>query len=436
MNMDKKEVLNVGLIGLGNVGYGVLRILADNAEMIRSRVGYGIDVKAVVVRDPSKYADSDLGGAKLTTDVADVLEDDSIDVVVEVMGGEEPALDYICRALKSKKYVVTANKEVIAKHKTTFFELAKANDVDIYFEAAVGGGIPVIRSYKVGYAANQMESIYGILNGTTNYILTQIQEKQEPFEVILKKAQELGFAEADPHMDVSGLDAAYKLVILAAVAFKVDIQLEDVTYEGIESITLKDIKYADELGYVIKLLAIGQKSGADQMSFKVHPTLVLKEHPLASVRNEFNAVFSKGDAMGESMIYGKGAGGAPTGSAVVSDIIDIAFDTQQKNSRRNLEYRFDSVDVQPISESYSQFYLRMKLANVPGALGKVGDTFSECGVNVLTVIQKENVEDWSEVVVVTQRVQEGIMTKALAELEGLSEVREILSKIHVGLGEA
>ena len=260
--------IQIGLLGLGNVGTGVLNILTHHADMLSQRTGKKLKVKSILVRDLAKYHHYKMPGVKLTSKPEDILEDPDIQIVVEAMGGENPAYGFIKQALTSGKFVVTANKEVVSKHKKEFFELAKQHKVDIYFEASVGGGIPLIRSLKVGYAANQIQSLYGILNGTTNYILTQIGDQGMEFDAAIKAAQKLGFAEADPTMDVSGLDTAYKLSILAAVAFKVDVQVSDFHYEGIESVTLKDIQLAKELGYAIKLLAIGYRMGSAGMVFR------------------------------------------------------------------------------------------------------------------------------------------------------------------------
>ena len=236
---SNKSSITLGLIGFGNVGQGVHSIVQTNQGMIQDRLGQAVHIKTICVRNIDKYKGL-ANGAELTTDVNDIINDPDIDIVVEVIGGETPAYDYITEALKHKKYVVTANKELIAKHKKTFFELAKQNDVDIFFEASVGGGIPIIKSFKVGYSANQIESVYGILNGTTNFILTKLFENKQEFATVLKEAQDLGFAESDPTADVSGLDAAYKIVILTAVALKLNIQIDDVFYEGIDQIQLKD----------------------------------------------------------------------------------------------------------------------------------------------------------------------------------------------------
>lgn len=431
--MTTKKTIKIGVLGLGNVGSGVIQILDENRELIRRRTGKNLEVKTVVVRDPSKARTVAVAGISVTTDAAAMIADPEIQVIVEVMGGEYPAYDYICDALRRGKYVVTANKEVISKHKKTFFELAKSHRSDIYFEAAVGGGIPLIRTLKVGLAANRIEALFGIVNGTTNYILTKVAEDGKEFETVLKDAQDLGFAEADPTMDVSGLDTAYKLSILAAVAFKADVPVANITYEGIESISLKDMMVARELGYTVRLLAVGRMLSGNRLSLKVHPTMVPLNHPLAGVRNEFNAVFIVGNAVGESLLSGRGAGSSPTGSAIVSDLIDIAFDETHNVSARNLEYEFEPVNLVPISATSSQFYLRLLAADTPGTLAKIATIFGHGGISISKIMQKDRVNGAAEIVIVTQAVVEQKMTNALAALRNEAVVKEILAKIRVGL---
>lgn len=425
-------MIKLGLLGLGNVGQGVVDILSENDAHIETRINDKIQIKSIAVRNPDKYKDISIGDATLTTDVDSILNDPEIAIVVELMGGEFPAYDYICKALKKGKYVVTANKEVVSKHKETFFKLAKENHVDIYFEAAVGGGIPIIRSLKVGLAANRIESIFGILNGTTNYILSKIEDEQKDFDVILKTAQELGLAEADPTMDVEGIDAAHKLVILAAVAFKSNVQLDDIYYEGITKITLKDIQYAKDIGYAIKLLAIGHKVDENTVSLRVHPTLIPSSHLLASVRNEFNAAYIVGNAVGEVLLSGKGAGGSPTGSAVVSDIIDIAFDVKNKLNRRNLETELYEVNVTNVHDLVSQYYLRITLSDKPHMLETISKVIGEYDINIARIAQKECIDNVTELIIITGETKESTIQDAKEKLESLDGVG-VKSFIRVGI---
>lgn len=424
-------MINIGLIGLGNVGEAVYTILQNNASIISERIGQEIAIKSIAVRNLKKYQAKINDTIHLTDDVMAVITDPEIDIIVEVMGGEHPAFDYITTALKNKKSVVTANKEVIAKHKSTFFKLAKENGVDIFFEAAVGGGIPIIRSLKVGFAANKINLLNGILNGTTNYILTKIEEEKQDFSVILKKAQDLGFAEADPTMDVTGLDAAYKLVILAAVAFKVDIQLDDIYYEGIETITLSDISYANQLGFKIKLLATGKRLENNTFSFSVYPTCIPITHPLATVNNEFNATYVVGNYVGESMLLGKGAGGSPTGSAVVSDIIDIGFDSTNKVSYRNLELTFHKANLLPFELTSHQYYVRIIVEDKSGVLEKVSTVFSKEQCSIERIMQNSIEDNKAEIVIVTDKMQEKKFSGIKALLNDIDELIDIVSTIRV-----
>lgn len=426
-----KTAITVGLIGFGNVGQGVASIIDTNRKMITKRVGQDVIIKTICVRNIEKYKDL-VNDISLTDNVDEILNDPNIDIVVEVIGGEQPAYDYITRALQNKKYVVTANKELIAKHKQHFFKLAKENEVDIFFEASVGGGIPIIKSFKVGYSANQIESVYGILNGTTNFILTKVFENRSEFSDVLQEAQRLGFAEADPTADVSGLDAAYKIVILTAVALKADIQIDDVFYEGIESVALKDTLYLDELGFRVRLIAKAKRVG-DRLNVAVCPTAIPIDHPLATVRNEFNAIFSTGNMVGESMIYGKGAGSLPTGSAVVSDILDIAFDIYSHRSRRNLETKILPISVVPVDQQISQFYCRIILKDQAGALEDMSSLFKHAGINIGQLIQKERNDQKAELVVVTDPVKEYDFNQLKNDLKQSDVIHSIESMIRVGL---
>lgn len=425
-------MIKVGLLGFGNVGQGIYTILTQNSTLLTQRIGSPIKITKVGVRSPKKYKGI-LPEDLLTTDIQSILTDPDIDIIVEVMGGETPAFDYICTALSNEKYVVSANKEVISKHKKIFFNVAKENNVDIYFEASVGGGIPIIRSLKVGLAANRIDRIAGILNGTTNYILTKIEEEKESFNTILKNAQKAGFAEANPSMDVDGIDAAHKLVILTAVAFKADVQLSDIYVEGIRHITLTDIEHAHALGYKIKLLALGSQSSNNTISLRVHPTLIPKEHLLANINNEFNAAYISGNAVGDVLLSGKGAGGSPTGSAIVSDIIDIAFDISQKVNRRNLETELNEVVVSSIDTLNSQYYIRLTAADEPHILEKITHTLSDAEINISKITQ-EATKGTAEIVIITHSTQESNFNTTIEKLNQLNKI-SVLTTIRVGLEE-
>jgi homoserine dehydrogenase len=428
--VSAKKPVTLGLIGFGNVGRGVYEIIHTNRDTIEQRLGRPVVIKTICVRHVAKYQVENI---RVTDVIDDILTDPDIDIVVEVMGGHEPACDYIKRALQHKKYVVTANKDLIAKHKKTFFELAEKNGVDIFFEASVGGGIPIIKSFKVGYSANQIESVYGILNGTTNFILTQLYEEKKEFSDALKAAQDKGFAEADPTSDISGLDSAYKIVILTAVALKRNIQIEDVYYEGIADIQYTDIAHLDTFGYRVRLIAKAKRVASDSVFVAVYPTAIPAAHPLAMVRNEFNAIYSTGNMVGESMIYGKGAGSLPTGSAILSDILDIAFDSSTHRSRRNLESHLNDARVLPMSDNRSQFYMRLSVQDAPGVLQGICTKCNDALVSIKRINQYETRSDCMDVVIITDTICESVFTDLKATLLAEPSVYGVESVIRVGL---
>jgi len=417
-----KTPLTIGLLGLGNIGQGVKTLLDENDALLQRRLGRRIQLKSALVRSLDREVASTV---RLTTNPQDILNDPEIDVVVEVMGGEEPARAYITQAIQQGKFVVTANKEVISKHKKALFNLAIQHQVDVFYEAAVGGGIPLIRTLKIGLAANRIESVVGILNGTTNYILTKMTEEKMGYADAVAQAQALGFAEADPSMDVSGLDTAYKLSILASVAFNADVGVSDFSYQGIDQLEQVDIGYAHELGYAIKLVATGRRLADDRLVFGVSPTLIATTHPLASVRNEYNAIYVVGNAVGESMLMGRGAGSSPTASAIVSDIIDIAFNTQRVPSARNLDNGFGSVGLVPDAAKSSQWYMRLVVDDAAGMLAHIGGVFDAHQVSIAQLIQKEKPPHQAELVVVTHEAtvaQRDQLHRALASQSGVTGV--------------
>ena len=320
-----QKVVNIGLLGSGTVGSGVIKVLEMNQRQITERVGAQIKLKTVLVRDTGKQRPQ-LANYQVTADINDIINDPEIDVVVELMGGLHPAREYMLQAMEAGKNVVTANKDVVAQFGKDMFAMAEKHDVDFLFEASVGGGIPIITPLKQSLTANRITEIMGIVNGTTNYMLTKMTEGGSTYDDVLKEAQEKGYAEANPSADVDGLDAARKAAILASLAFNTRVELKDVSVEGITKITPDDIDYAKNLGYVVKLLAVGKDSAENGVDVRVHPVFLPKSHPLASVNGVFNAIYVRGNAIGEAMFYGQGAGSLPTASAVVSDIIDTARD--------------------------------------------------------------------------------------------------------------
>ncbi len=424
-----KQSINVGLLGLGTVGTGIAKILETNARSIAQKVGSPVAIKKVLVRSTAKKRRISLDGL-LTTDPSAVIDDPDIDIVAEVMGGEEPAKDYIIRALKAGKHVVTANKDVVAKYGRDLFAAAEENNVDLLFEASVGGGIPIIRPLKQCLAANRIRQVMGIVNGTTNYMLTKMTADKSDYDAVLAEAQQKGYAEADPTADVGGWDAARKIAILASIAFGTRVTLDDVYVEGITSISAQDIEYAGEFGYVIKLLAIAEET--DQgVDVRVHPAFIAKTHPLAAVNDVFNAIFVKGDAVGETMFYGRGAGEMPTASAVVADIIDVARDIQHGASSRILCTCFDNKPICPIAKTESPYYIRLLVEDKPGVLAAIAGAFGDQQVSLNSVIQKRKVDQRAEIVLLTYRVSDANMRLALNALGGMPVVSKVSSVIRV-----
>ncbi len=432
MNHPKKTI-NIAMLGLGTVGTGVAKVLTANAHSIAQKIGAPVILKKVLVRNPNKARQIDLGDA-VTTDLGAILGDPDIDIVVEVMGGEQPAKDYIIRALQAGKHVVTANKDVLAKYGRDLFAAAEEKSVDLLFEASVGGGIPIIRPLKQCLAGNKIREVMGIVNGTTNYMLTRMTNDKMDYAAVLAEAQQKGYAEADPTADVGGFDAARKIAILASIAFGTRVTLDDVSVEGITGITTQDIEYAGELGYIVKLLAIAAET--DQgVDVRVHPALIPKTHPLAAVQDVFNAIFVKGDAVGETMFYGRGAGEMPTASAVVADIIDVARDIQHGVASRILCTCFDNKPLCPVDKTESPYYIRLLVEDKPGVLAAIAGAFGAQQVSLNSVIQKRKVDNLAEIVLITYRVSGANMRLALNTLGGMPVVNKISSVIRVVAAE-
>jgi len=424
-----KKQINIGLLGLGTVGSGVVQVLQQNGAKKKKKVGCPLNISKILVRDINKRRDEAVAPL-LTTDAAAIINDPDIDIVVEVIGGEYPAKDYIVQALQAGKHVVTANKDVIAKHGKELFAVAAANRRDLLFEGSVGGGIPIIRPLKQCLAANNITKVMGIVNGTTNYMLTRMTKERMEFAEALAQAQALGYAEADPSSDVGGLDAARKLAILASIAFNSRVSLDDVYIEGIEKVSLRDIEYAHELGYVIKLLAIA-KHDHNGISVRVHPAFIPATHPLASVNDVYNAIYIQGDAVGETMFYGQGAGKLPTASAVVGDIIDVARDIQHNVSSRILCTCYNEIPICSIDQVESPYYIRLIVEDKPGVLAAIAGAFGAQQVSLHSVIQKRRIGKNSEIVLITYRVADASLRLAINTLAGMSVVCAIRSIIRV-----
>ncbi|MDD3652812.1 MAG: homoserine dehydrogenase [Desulfotomaculaceae bacterium] len=423
-----ERVINVGMMGFGTVGRGVYRILKDNRTGIEQKVGARIDIKKILVRDLAKSRSIVPEEGILTTDISNIVDSAEIDLVVEVMGGINPALEYSLRALRHGKSLVTANKDMIALHGRELYEAAEASGCDVLFEASVAGGIPIIRPLKECLAANRVELVIGIINGTTNYMLTRMSKEGLDFHEVLKEAQELGYAEADPSADVEGFDAARKLAILSSIAFNSRIALNQVYVEGITGITAEDIAYADELNYVIKLLGIA-KNSAEGIEVRVHPALLPKSHPLASVNDVYNAIFIRGDAVGDVMFYGRGAGELPTASAVAGDVMNAA-----RNLLKNVPGMisctcFEEKPVKPMSATSTKYFVRLNVADKPGVLAGIALIFGNNQVSLSSVLQRHTSGHSAEIVLVTHEVLEGNFQNAIKSIKELPTVQQITSVI-------
>ena len=382
--------------------------------------GAGIDIQVKRVCDIKRRKSS----FPFTSNPKDIINDPDIDVVVEAIGGTKPALNFILAALKHKKHVVTPNKEVIAKHMSEIMAAARKNRVQVLFEAAVGGGIPIIQPLKENLAANRISEVYGIVNGTTNYILSKMMEEGMEFTEALKKAQKLGYAEPDPTADIQGYDASYKAAILASIAFGAKVNWKDVYFEGISKISREDLEYARDIGYVIKLLAIARREEG-RLEVRVHPALISKNHPLASVSENFNAIYVKGSPIGQVMFYGPGAGGGPTASAVISDIIQIANRPRAKSQRQK------ALRLKKMGETGSRYYIRMNVADRYGVMAGIAKAFARKKVSIAAVIQKETVGNVATLVILIHKVAEKNLRSALKIIERLSVVKKVCNVIRI-----
>lgn len=432
------EPVNIGLLGLGTVGGGTASVLARNADEIARRAGRGIRISHAAAReyDADKIQGLDKIG-KITDDAFAVVNDPEIDIVIELIGGYSPAKELVMKAIENGKHVVTANKALIAMHGNEIFEAAQKKGVTVAFEAAVAGGIPIIKAVREGLAANQIEWIAGIINGTGNYILTEMRDKGRDFDDVLKEAQALGYAEADPTFDVEGIDAAHKLTILGSIAFGMPLQFDKTYTEGIGNIEQQDVVYADELGYRIKHVGITRKTngGVEQ---RVHPTLIPERRLIANVDGVMNAVLVMCDAVGPTLYYGAGAGSEPTASAVVADVIDVvrALTTDPENRVPHLAFQPDSLsDIQilPMEEVETAYYLRLKAVDKPGVLADVTRILGDAGISIEAILQKESIDNnlTVPVIMLTQRVQEKYMNEAIEKIEANPNIQDKVVRIRV-----
>lgn len=425
--INASETIGVGLLGCGVVGGGVAELLLRNREAYARRVGKPVELRAIAVRDAAR--DRGLPTSLLRHDPMTVVTDPAVHVVVEVLGGVEPARTLILEALRRGKPVVTANKEVLAKHGREIFETAHRHGVAVLFEGAVAGGIPLIMPLQRGLAANALSGVQGIINGTTNYILTRMAKEGSTFEAALAEAQALGYAEADASSDVDGHDAAYKLSLLASLLVGEHVDTEDVPREGISRVTPQDLTYAAELGYVVKLLGIAKRAG-DGLEARVHPTMIPLSHPLARIDGVTNAVTVQGDAVGEVTFSGPGAGRMPTASAVTGDLLAVASQIDHPD-RLSTCIQTRTISPMPLDEVESAFYLRLRAHDVPGVLGAVGTCFGAHQVSVRSFVQHPAEGGQAELVIVTHRVREADFRAAVRAIAAMPATREVASVIHV-----
>ena len=424
------KVIKAALLGLGTVGGGVYKVLKNQKEEMPYKLGAVVEIEKILVRNLKKAAAKVEDPSLLTNNWKEILEDESIEIVIEVMGGIEPAKTYILEALKAGKHVVTANKDLIAVHGHEILQCASENKRDFLFEAAVAGGIPIIRPLKQCLAANHISEIMGIVNGTTNFILTKMTQEGMEFSEALALATELGYAEADPTADIRGYDAGRKVAIMASIAFNSTVTFDDVTTEGITQISAKDIRYAKELGCVIKLLGIARNTDTG-IEVRVQPMLIPDSHPLATVNDSFNAVFLTGDAVGDAMFYGRGAGELPTASAIAGDVFDIVRNILCGCTGRISCTCYKQLPIKEPDDMESCFFLRLQGDDCPGTLARIASVLGNNNVSLAQVIQKKKDGDLAEIVVVTSKVREGNFNDAMMIVEGMRVVHKISSVIRV-----
>lgn len=424
------RVLRVAILGFGTVGTGAFRMLRDNCDAITKKIGFPIEVTRIGIKDASKQRE--LPANLFTTDLESIVEDPSVDVVLELIGGIDPALKLVERALQNGKHVVTANKELMAKHGSRLVHLAKAKGLDLHYEAAVGGGIPLVQPLKHQLAGNDVLKMMGILNGTTNYILTKMSTEGADFSEVLAEAQAKGYAEADPTNDVDGFDATYKIAILASIAFGKQVPIEGIYREGIRNLSKEDFHYADVLGYAIKLLGIVEPVGENRVLARVHPTLIPKTHPLASVSDVYNALWIHGDFVGDVMFSGRGAGSDPTGSAVVGDLIDVGRNVAIGGQGSAIPWDL-GIESEPIESLETEYYLRLVVQDRPKVLGYISNVMGDYNVSLAAMEMRviDPVNNLGEIVFLTHRCREGNFVQALEKIAKSEMVEKVCNWIRV-----
>jgi homoserine dehydrogenase len=439
--MSEKSIIQVGLVGFGTIGQGVYRLLEKNRPLIEAKIGAGLRIKKIVDKDLDRPREVSPPPGLMSSNFDDIVTDPEIDIVLELMGGVEPARSFLLDAMRHGKHIVTANKAVLSTHWDEIIETARQQKVDIYFEASVCSGVPVIQSINDGLAPNNITSIYGIVNGTTNFILQKMTEEKKSFKEAIQMAQKKGLAEADPTLDINGMDAAHKLSILASLAFSKRVKVEDIYVEGIERITVQDIEFArEEFGLVVKLFAIAEVEG-DELEVRVHPTLIPEEHLLAKVDGEYNGVLVKGDFIGTTMFYGLGAGQKPTASGVMSDLIYLSRSIHDNVAGEisNCWFLSDNPQIKRIrkmEDIKSRYYLKFSVLDQAGVLSNISRILGESQISIASVIQKEQKKgDKVPVVIVTYEAVEKNVQEALKKINGLPFVCEETLLIRMDKGE-
>ncbi|WP_420106290.1 homoserine dehydrogenase [Herbaspirillum huttiense] len=429
--------IKVGLLGIGTVGSGTFNVLKRNQQEIARRAGRGIEITMVAARNTARATELTQGEVKVVNDGNLVVNDPEIDIVVELIGGDDIARDLVLKAIANGKHVVTANKALIAKHGNEIFKAAQEKGVMVAFEAAVAGGIPIIKALREGLTANRIQWVAGIINGTTNFILSEMRDKGLDFDVVLKEAQRLGYAEADPTFDIEGVDAAHKLTIMASIAFGIPVQFDKAHVEGITKLQASDITYAEKLGYRIKLLGITRQT-AKGLELRVHPTLIPASRLIANVEGAMNAVVVRGDAVGEALYYGKGAGSEPTASAVIADLVDITrlATADPEHHVPSLAFQLNAMadtPVLPMSEVVTSYYLRIRVADQAGVLADVTRILADSTISIDAMLQKEPAEgeQQTDIIMLTHQTQEKNIEAAIAKIEALATVVGQVTKIRL-----
>lgn len=425
--------INIGIIGFGQIGQGLVSVLLKKKDDFKKKIGVDINIDTICDKDFSKLENSALKNINLCRDAKAVIENKNIDVIVELIGGIHPAREYILEALSQKKHVITANKALLAQSLGEICETANQSNVNIYFEASVGGGIPIIKSLREGLAANEIEEMFAIINGTCNFILTEMSSKNSDFKTALKEAQRQGYAEADPSLDIDGWDSAHKLAVLSSLAYSINVTLQDIYIEGIRNIEDMDITYCSEFGYTLKLLAIAKKE-KNKLRLSVHPALLPQNYLLSQVNGAFNAIYIKGDLVGETLFYGKGAGAQPTASAIISDLLSLVSDLKSDLNFRRIDLKpgGEKSGIQDFQNVTCRYYLRMMAVDRPGVLSKIAGILGKYNISISSVIQKErNQAKAVPIVMLTHQAQEKNMAQAVEEINKLSFIKKKIVLIRI-----